>query len=505
MNSSDAHILFAPPSDGREFDFGGVARSLQESDMIVVDSTFNVIAYILSETNSSGLVLASAGGRSNINVTNCDVNYSIMFREKRYAASPGVLGHMRNANMTLVLNVSARLYVNNTKTPGSGFIATGLESNFTVVNTTADITLKGDSRGTGFLGYMELNYSCRVGSGEHCHKFDGNNMTFVNYTGRSDVSGQHRTGNIAGKINYYSYVHLVNITVMGRAYASVEKKEPRCEGIVIGHVYDVLSALMYNVSVPQARILSRQYNVGVQGLLMGAHGPSRFELKNWTIGFAERVFVQGNITTSGGGVGTLFAYAEMGTYEVENVIMHTRYSNIPAVPADANPVMRAGGICGHVKPTAKLFIRDVVIDFLSTDITNAGLIAGTVYPLGVLQIHRVRSETNRKYARARTANLYRCVYNPLANLTILDYNLLPYGESHDPLTHMSSCRYKWLLPFAEARYHNQDTMTSPIQSFDFSCKDLPQEWVDIIVPGNAAILHIPLLPLSKLRRSSRCD
>lgn len=240
--------------------------------MIVVDSTFNVFVYIMFRTNSSGLIVARATNQTNINITNCDVNYSIMFQKKEYAQSPGVLGFVRDINMSLILNVSTRIYVNNTETPGSGFIATGWESNFTVVNTTADITLRGDSHGTGFIGLMELNYSCKSGTQRYCHRSDGNNMTFVNYTGRSDVTGQHGTGNIAGKIGYYSYIHLVNITVMGKAYGSEGADEPRCEGIVIGHINDGLSAVMYNISVPQARILSRQFNVGVQGLLIGENG-----------------------------------------------------------------------------------------------------------------------------------------------------------------------------------------------------------------------------------------
>lgn len=196
----------------------------------------------------------------------------------------------------------------------------------------------------------------------------------------------------------------------------------------------------------------------------------------------------------------------MGIYHIENIIMHTRYSNIKEVPASANPHMRFGGICGHIKPTTNVYIKDVVIDYLSTNIANAGLIAGTIYPMGVLKIRNVRSETNRKYAKAWTVPMYRCVYNPMANLTILDYNVLPYGEAHNPAPDWKSCRYKWLIPFVEALYQNQNTKKSPNGlGFNFSCDDVPQKWLDIIVPGNAAILHIPLLPLSKLRKSSRCD
>lgn len=121
-------------------------------------------------------------------------------------------------------------------------------------------------------------------------------MTFVNFTGRADVVGQHGTGTLAGKVNYYSFINLINITSYGRAEASdkkVPKKEPRCEGIIIGHISGAQIVKMVNIFVPQARVLSRQHNVGVQGLLIGSKGMVLATLENWTIGFAERVFIQG--------------------------------------------------------------------------------------------------------------------------------------------------------------------------------------------------------------------
>lgn len=222
MNSTEDDLHFIADTDVH-FNFGGVTQSLTQSDLIIVDSTFNVRVDMDHKTASSGLILAEASEKSNINMTNCDVNYSIVFADSSYAKSPGVLGSVIQPNMTLILNVTTRLYVENTETRGSGFIATAVLGNFTVVNTTADITLYGDSRGTGFLGYVEQNgtqYSFANCGSHACHKFDGDNMTFVNYTGRSDVIGQHGTGNVAGKVNYYAYVHLINITVMGKASAS---------------------------------------------------------------------------------------------------------------------------------------------------------------------------------------------------------------------------------------------------------------------------------------------
>lgn len=103
--------------------------------------------------------MAVATGRSNINVTNCDVNYTIIFEKKELARSPGVLGRVVEPNMTLVWNVSTRIHIENTETPGTGFIGTAVLGNFSIINTTADIWLKGDSRGTGFLGFVEQNAS----------------------------------------------------------------------------------------------------------------------------------------------------------------------------------------------------------------------------------------------------------------------------------------------------------------------------------------------------------
>ena len=147
------------PDEGPNYDFGGITRDLKESDLIVVESTFNVNVSINGQTTSSGLILAVATGRSNINVTNCDVNYTIIFGDSSYARSPGVLGRVVEPNMTLVWNVSTRIHIDNTETPGTGFIGTAVLGNFSIINTTADIWLQGDSRGTGFLGYVEQNQS----------------------------------------------------------------------------------------------------------------------------------------------------------------------------------------------------------------------------------------------------------------------------------------------------------------------------------------------------------
>lgn len=37
---------------------------------------------------------------------------------------------------------------------------------------------------------------------------------------------------------------------MGKAYASTAKDEPRCEGIVIGHICGAQSVKMINIFVP---------------------------------------------------------------------------------------------------------------------------------------------------------------------------------------------------------------------------------------------------------------
>ena len=44
------------------------------------------------QTKAAGLILAEANRSSNINVTNCDVNFTIKFANSSYARSPGVLG-----------------------------------------------------------------------------------------------------------------------------------------------------------------------------------------------------------------------------------------------------------------------------------------------------------------------------------------------------------------------------------------------------------------------------
>ena len=381
--------------------------------------------------------------------------------------------------MTLILNVTTRLYVKNTETPGSGFIATAVLGNFTVVNTTADITLDGDSRGTGFLGYMEQNgtgpwFEFASCGSDPCHKDENHNMTFVNYTGRSDVVGQHGTGNVAGKVNYYAHVNLINITVMGMASASdrpVKDKEPRCEGIIIGHIFGAKTATMINVSVPQARVLSQQFNVGVQGLLMGAYGSITVVLKNWVVGYAERVFIQGYPISENGGIGTLFAYAQNGYYEVKNIVMHTRYANKAGTVGSSNIPKVIGGICGLVD-SATLRITNVTMDFLSTYIINAGLIAGQQMAGGIIFISGVKSEGNKKYASSKTANLYRCVYDSgLMNLTITDYNTIPQTGVHLTGVHTFTCRYVWMLPFAQASYNNIQTMISPEQTANFACND----------------------------------
>lgn len=45
---------------------------------------------------------------------------------------------------------------------------------------------------------------------------------------------------------------------------------------------------------------------------------------------------------------------------------------------------------------------------------------------GIIFISGVKSESNKKYASSKTANLYRCVYDSgILNLTITDYNPVP--------------------------------------------------------------------------------
>ena len=216
---------------------------------------------------------------------------------------------------------------------------------------------------------------------------DNDNMTFVNYTGHSDVEGRHGTGNIAGRVNYYAFVHLINITVYGQAYAK-NGKEPRCEGIVIGHIYAAKEVKMINISVPQARVLSREFNVGVQGLLMGKHVSMKATLKNWVIGYAERIFIRGYPESNAGGIGTLFAYADGGKYYVSNIVMHTRYSNYRSPTSNVKKVV--GGICGYVR-RGSMRVTNVTMDFLSTALQNVGLIVGHVRVDGSLTISLVRS------------------------------------------------------------------------------------------------------------------
>ena len=302
-------------------------------------------------------------------------------------------------------------------------------------------------------------------------------MTFVNFTGRSDVLGQHGTGTVAGKVNYYAYIHLINITTYGKAYASTnssDSKEPRCEGIIIGHICGAQEVNMINVFVPQARVLSRQFNVGVQGLLIGSMGEVDVTLKNWTIGFAERILIKGYPWTKNGGIGTLFAYADEGNYKISNIVMHTRYKNnddyfgVPLAPNLNVPVV-VGGICGYTYQST-LKIKNVLIDFLATYLTNAGLIAGNRDFLSTISIKNV-SAASKRYAKSKPY-MYRCIYKapPGLNLTIKDYNTAPYGERHLP-THRSSCKYVWLIPFVEAAYQNAETMISP--NTIFPCVDVP--------------------------------
>lgn len=78
-------------------------------------------------------------------------------------------------------------------------------------------------------------------------------MTFAHFVGRADVVGQHGTGTLAGKVNYYGFIHLIDITAYGRAEASnkeVKEKEPRCEGIIIGHISGAQIVTMINIFVP---------------------------------------------------------------------------------------------------------------------------------------------------------------------------------------------------------------------------------------------------------------
>ena len=124
---------------------------------------------------------------------------------------------------------------------------------------------------------------------------------------------------------------------------------------------------MTNIFVPQARVLSREFNAGVQGLLVGSNGVLFAFLTNWTIGFAERIHVLGHPKSMAGALGTLFAYADEGSYIIENIRMHTRYSNInkagdmPVAPV-LNSFKTVGGICGYANKST-LFITNMVMDF----------------------------------------------------------------------------------------------------------------------------------------------
>lgn len=104
---------------------------------------------------ASGLIVALATGQPNINITNCNVNYTIIFDDDSKAESPGVLGMVVEPNITYILNVTTHIYIENTIDPGTGFIGTAVLGDFTIINTTADIRLVGNSNGTGFLGFVE--------------------------------------------------------------------------------------------------------------------------------------------------------------------------------------------------------------------------------------------------------------------------------------------------------------------------------------------------------------
>ena len=136
--------------------------------------------------------------------------------------------------------------------------------------------------------------------------------------------------------------------------------------------------------------------------MVGSLGITIAVMTNWQIGFAERVFIQGYPVTKNGGIGTLFAYADEGLYIITAIKMHTRYSNIASKVPNYNVPVVVGGICGY-STKSFLFIIDVVIDFLSTAITNAGLIMGNKDVATIIYIWKVRSETDTKYAKSQTA------------------------------------------------------------------------------------------------------
>lgn len=155
-------------------------------------------------------------------------------------------------------------------------------------------------------------------------------------------------------------------------------------------------------------------------------------------------------------------------YTINNIRMHTRYSNVnvsggvPVLPIYNVPVV-VGGICGYTNRST-LLITNVVMDFLCTAITNAGLIMGNRDALSLVYIRNVTSERDSKYAKGGSVNMYRCIYKTVipTNLTILDYNILPYGQFHNP-SQTTTCKYTWLLPFVQATYTDLGTLLSPEQ------------------------------------------
>lgn len=91
MNSTGDNLnVYAEGNES--FCLGGIMQTLDESDLIVIESTFNVRMHIDHKTKATGLILAESNHSSNVNVTNCDVNYTIKFADSSYARSPGVLG-----------------------------------------------------------------------------------------------------------------------------------------------------------------------------------------------------------------------------------------------------------------------------------------------------------------------------------------------------------------------------------------------------------------------------
>lgn len=70
--------------------------------------------------------------------------------------------------------------------------------------------------------------------------------------------------------------------------------------------------------------------------------------------------------------------------------MHTRYANKKGTVGSSNSPKVIGGICGYVED-ATLRITNVTMDFLSTYILNAGLIAGSQFSGGIIFINGVKS------------------------------------------------------------------------------------------------------------------